>query len=150
MTKVMLTALIVTLGVTAPLLSQDQHDGNWWISDSNKGPDADLHQLMYVAGFIEGLNAGLGQLDVAIIGNHLNEKNNSCVMEVITAYKKLSAYTDGVTMGQVWDGLNDFYKDYRNRSISVTSAIDLVLRQIKGENVDGLIVAHRRVANLER
>ena len=142
--RIILTVLVAALGLSVPLRSQEQHDGNWWIKDSNKGDDKDLHQLLYVQGFLAGMDEGLGKLDTHIIANHLNEKDNKCVLEVVDAYKTLAKYTDGITVGQTWDGLNDFYKDYRNRSISVPNAIDLVLRQIKGENVDGLIVAYRR------
>ena len=144
MKTIILTVLVAALGFSVSLLSQEQHDGNWWIKDSNKGDDKDLHQLLYVAGFLAGLDEGLASLDTHIIFKHSNEQDNKCVAEVIDAYKTLSKYTDNVTVGQVWDGVNDFYKDYRNRSIAVTRAFDVVLRQIKGENVDGLIIAYRR------
>jgi hypothetical protein len=142
------TVLAAAFAFSVPLLSQgQQHDGNWWIKDAKKDPDSELHQLLYLVGFIEGMSDGLSRLDVKIIVKHMNEKNNPCVAEVVNAYKKEDEYTDAVTAGQLRDGLNDFYSDYRNRSISVTNAIDVVLRQIKGEDVDSLILAHRRFPN---
>jgi hypothetical protein len=141
------TVLVAAFAFSVPLLSQEQrHDGNWWIKDSKKDPDSELHQLLYVNGFIEGMDSGLASLESDIAVKHYKEKNNQCVAEAVEAYKKESKYTDNVTTGQVWDGLNDFYSDYRNRSISVSNAVDLVLRQIKGENVDGLILANRQNA----
>jgi hypothetical protein len=51
-----------------------------------------------------------------------------------------------VTVGQVSDGSGTAYRDYRNRSVLLRDAFEIVLRSIKGENVEKLIQARRSVA----
>src|SRR5262249_42012742 len=43
-------------------------------------------------------------------------------------------YLAKVTVGQVSDGLDEFYGDYRNRSIRVSDAIWLVLNEASGKS----------------
>jgi hypothetical protein len=52
-------------------------------------------------------------------------------------------YCRNVTVGQVATGLNEFFKDFRNRSILVADGINVVVRQVAGENVDALITFYR-------
>ena len=40
---------------------------------------------------------------------------------------------DGITMGQFVDGIDAFYKDFRNRQVEVDSAIEYVRDQIRGK-----------------
>ena len=55
-----------------------------------------------------------------------------------------------VTAGQIVDGLNVFYEDYRNRKIRIHNAIWLVVQQISGkhkEDMEKTIEYDRRNAN---
>ena len=42
-------------------------------------------------------------------------------------------YLSNVTNGQLVDGLDKFYSDFRNRRIKVNDAVWLVLNQVAGE-----------------
>jgi hypothetical protein len=45
-------------------------------------------------------------------------------------------YLGGVTTGQICDGLNEFYKDYRNRRINIPNAVWIVLNMTSGKSDD--------------
>jgi len=53
-------------------------------------------------------------------------------------------YFRRVTSGQVGSGLDHFYQDFRNRSIALQNAVDIVVRQIAGEDTEQLILAYRQ------
>ena len=46
--------------------------------------------------------------------------------------------SDMLTAGQIVDGVDEFYKDFKNRSILVTWAVEIAVRQIAGEDVNAL------------
>ena len=45
---------------------------------------------------------------------------------------------DGISMGQFVDGIDTFYKDYRNKQLEVGWAIEYVRDEIKGKPTQGL------------
>jgi hypothetical protein len=58
-------------------------------------------------------------------------------------------YLTNVTNGQVVQGLDEFYSDYRNRRIKVASGVWIVLNEISGKSKDEmqkLIETHRKNA----
>src|SRR5437588_9212736 len=40
---------------------------------------------------------------------------------------------DGITMGQFVDGVDAFYKDYKNKQLAITWALEYVRDEIKGK-----------------
>lgn len=58
-----------------------------------------------------------------------------------TDYKRLSII--GITVGQLQDGMDKFYEDYRNQRITMVDAIYVVKMEIEGERQE-LIEAQKR------
>jgi hypothetical protein len=60
-----------------------------------------------------------------------------CLSKAVDSYDEyVSHYLTNVTSGQLTDGLDEFYKDYRNRSITVPKAVWPVLKSIAGDRKD--------------
>lgn len=72
------------------------------------------------------------------------------VGKALASYGDLEAkYFTNVTSLQISDGLTDFYKDYRNRSILVSDAIWPVVKEIAGDpqsDIDSLVLNLRKNA----
>lgn len=103
----------------------NQNDGNYWLSLDNK-----LARTRYVIGFTDGMKLGKiftygGSLpDTA---EELNDFNND-------SFGKLYAkYFTNVTAGQLVDGLDVFYEDFRNRNTTIYVAVWWVVQQISGK-----------------
>jgi hypothetical protein len=47
---------------------------------------------------------------------------------------------DAITMGQFVDGMDQFYRDFRNKQLYMTWAIEYVRDQLKGKSADDLSV----------
>jgi hypothetical protein len=92
-------------------IATNVHNEYWWLDSS------DLVRIAYVLGFVDGANQG--QFWSGIIAQ---VKGN-------TATKAKVNYVHGrldynrVRYGQFKDGLDEFYKDYKNKSIHVDDAI---------------------------
>lgn len=92
-------------------------DGNDW-----KTLDKDW-KIGYVNGFVDGTNGMF--LGIYSIGERPD--------------KKLLGYViTGVTLGQLIDGIDSLYLDFKNRSIPLVFAIYVVNKQIKGTSQDDI------------
>jgi hypothetical protein len=136
MKKIVGTLLIVWL----PGLAAAQtvaHDGNWWITVPS------TVKQWYVAGFVDGIDVGA----MASLPKPLKKADRSCFETTTSSFlhfrKRLLA---NVAYSQLSDGLDAFYADYRNRSITTDGGVWIVLNQIGGmpqKGVDELIQAWR-------
>jgi len=61
-----------------------------------------------------------------LLGNELEKDSLDRTLNKITLA--------GITIGQIMDGMNDFYNDFSNRRIKMADAIYIVKMQIKGED----------------
>jgi hypothetical protein len=87
-------------------------------------------------GFLDGMELGRS---FSYWGFAQQREKSACVQDVETSYIGYSAkYLSHVTAGQIQDGLNTFYADYRNRRITVDHAVWLVLSGIAGTPQDEL------------
>jgi hypothetical protein len=123
--KSVLVALALAIPLQAALCQEYvAENGNWWLGQSR------AQHVSFIWGFYEGMDLGrnfsfwkYNEKEAAVIGS-----------QVSTSYNEMGKrYMTGVTAGQIIDGLDVFYSDYRNRSIKVHDAVWLVLRQIAGE-----------------
>jgi hypothetical protein len=131
--------LFVVAFSSASAQESSRRDGNWW-RDQTK-----LHQANYITGFFDGMELG----NRFSIWKHLHDKKaGDAVYRAVTSYNEyLNKYFGAVTAGQLVDGLNDFYADYRNRSIKLHDGIWLVVNQIAGtpkEEVDLMVENWRK------
>lgn len=99
------------------LADSQNPDGNEW-NTWNK----DM-KINYVHGFIDGTNGMF--LGIFAIGE---TPNSNLAGYVIT----------GMTLGQLMDGINTLYLDFKNRSVPLVYAIYVVNKQIKGTSQDDI------------
>ena len=120
----------------------DRRDGNWWNARTA------AYKTAFITGLFDGMELGKVVAQPIVQtrpGGGLNQDQLK-EFDVIEARfrERAEKYFGKVTNGQVSDGLDEFYKDFRNRAIPVHHAVDVVVRQISGESVDGLVNSLRR------
>jgi hypothetical protein len=95
----------------------------------------DIAKLDYVTGVFDGMELGRNFTSWGIY--NLKEKGSPCLSQAISSYSDYSEkFFASVTSSQIADGLDVFYKDYRNRSIKVHDAIWVVVNSIAGTPQD--------------
>jgi hypothetical protein len=136
-----LAAMCLPNSIKLDAQASDQRDGNWWndLDDSFRGH--------YVLGFMDGIR----------LGNHFSHwgmsenESKECTGAVGDSFSTMeNQYLSKLTVRQLKDGLDDFYKDYRNRRIKTDGAVWLVVQGISGVPSDTLqksIDAWRRNAS---
>jgi hypothetical protein len=89
-------------------------------------------KLYYVSGFVNGVNTAV----IGATGSDLTAHKEPS--------KRLAAYLiDGVTLGQMIDGIDLLYGDFMNRNIYLFDAFFIVRDQIKGtppEDIDRILL----------
>ncbi len=119
-----LISLTVLTSVSA-LADENRRDGNWWLNQP------ETVQAVYAVGFFDGVDLG----HHFSIWKYANNKKSRETW-IPLANKSFNEYTEkylnNVTSGQLIDGLNSFYSDYRNRRIRVQVAVWLVASSIAG------------------
>jgi hypothetical protein len=115
-----------------------RHDGTWWNRQSAG------FRLLYILGFMDGMDLGSR---FSAPDNAEATRTPDSSLDVRRTYKsRAERYFTSVTVGQISDGLDAFYRDYRNRSINLTDGFEIVLRSLKGEDVEALTRARRSSA----
>jgi len=135
-----LSTLVVSRAVFASA-EENRRDGNWW-----KTQDV-ISKLNYMTGFFDGMELG----NKFSYWDTVKEKNSSCSDRSIQSYTKYkNKYVSNVTNGQLVDGVDEFYSDYRNRRITVDNAVWLVMNEIGGTpraQIEKMIENWRRYAD---
>jgi hypothetical protein len=132
-----LFCLLVSISIVQTGFAENRRDGNWWNSLD------DDFKYSYIVGIYDGL----------LLGNNFSlwgissKTDCDCVSEAISSFYDYNhTYMSNVTNGQIVDGLNEFYKDFRNRRIRVGGAIWIVVKDIAGtpkEEMEKLIESWR-------
>jgi hypothetical protein len=118
-----LRLIVVLLALSFSLNAQgdNRRDGNWWIAQA---PD---FKVAYMTGFFDGMELGKN------FGFWKFADESNCVSKHHESYEFYrDKYLNHVTNGQIADGLDVFYKDYRNRKITVSDGVWLTLLAIAG------------------
>lgn len=138
MKKIMLLAIALCLAAgTASAQDPNRRDGNWWRNSQG------LAKNTYITGFFDGLLLGCNFAYWAHVFDRAKAASVNDAMASCDFYR--DRFLTNVTSGQLADGLNTFYADFRNRSIVIESAVWLVLNQIAGtRDVDQMIENFRR------
>jgi hypothetical protein len=111
------------MGFNANAQDQSRRDGNWWSQIDGAEKNA------YMVGFFDGLV--LGEKFSYWGKNGMADPSYSDkVKESFDQYYNLMKHT---TNDQFTDGINVFYRDYRNRRIEVSDAVWIVLNTIVGK-----------------
>ncbi len=131
--KTILMMTLLSLGQTLAFAQEDNvRDGNWW-RDLERTDKA-----AFALGFYDGINLGY---NYALWGNIQSE----CKDSLASSYMRYMGYLKDVPAGQLVDGLDSFYDDYRNRLIELTFAVWLVSNEIAGTpEVETMIENWRR------
>ena len=112
--------------------TNQRRDGNWWLSLTEE------FRLKYIVGFFDGMDLGR---DFSIWKwlRASNKALDPCLDKVAESYSEYNEkYLKNVTNGQLVDGLDNFYSDYRNRRITLKNAVWLVVNGIAGTPQDQL------------
>ena len=133
--RALIGSLIAFLGVPPIVTKSDAqeekpYNGNWWLARRED------QRIYIVAGFTEGMELGN---DFSFWRLNEGEKLKGCISASISTYRDtFNKYLAQVTVGQIVDGLDELYKDYRNRLIPLYGAVWIVLQGIAGEPKDKL------------
>jgi len=101
-----------------------RRDGNWWRAQDEHS------KIDYVLGFVDGAELGF-QLTFYTID--ASQKSVKCAGAASQSYNaQADKFLSQVTVGQIKDGLNDLYEDYRNRRIETARSVWIVLNGIAG------------------
>lgn len=107
-------------------------DGLWW-SESNN-----TQRLGYVIGYVDAMSAAalFSAANVCLdesVSKSLGGKS-ACYPKINgLVYPATIGRFSGITYGQLLDGLNDFYSDYRNRRVVIPGALNYVSSAISGK-----------------
>lgn len=142
--KVTILLFIGLLFLAPPAYSavDDARDGNWWLEQPK------IIKLGYMTGFLDGIHLGN---NFAMWGFMDDPESESCLKKVgLSTIEYEDRYLSKVKVAQLVDGIDAFYSDYKNRSISTHNAVWLVLNGIAGtpkDKLEKMIETFRRNAN---
>jgi hypothetical protein len=124
--------LVLALAGTGLAHAQSQpRNGYWWSARSSE------FKLGFVAGYVE---AEVNVYD-RMAWKCLADKNGGTIPEKYPGDEAFKACAESgkafdfnsVGFGQMTDGLDQFYKDFQNKAISIVPAISYVRDQLKGK-----------------
>jgi hypothetical protein len=114
----------MSLLLCPPLYAQSDFDGDFWI------PRTQDAKLMYVMGFVDGRNDGINDLAEAL--------------GTTIADPRVSKLGSKITTGQMVDGVDEFYKDWRNRKVLLRDAMQYVEDEANGKDDSKLLLVMRQ------
>jgi hypothetical protein len=117
-----LKLLMLAFACTGLARGQNPRDGTWW-NELNRSTKAG-----YVAGFIDG----------AITACEHEDVRQACAKSKVLMLYTGAYGPQNFTNGQIVDGLDHFYQDYRNRSINMRAATFYVLLELQGADPKAL------------
>jgi hypothetical protein len=133
--------ILVLVALSFPIHAEDntRRDGNWWRDQTPSG------KISYMIGFFDGTDLGRN----FAYWKNVNDKD--CAPKIVGSYDFYSdKFLNEVTNVQLADGLDEFYKDYRNRKIRIHDAVWLTLNAIAGTpqaEIDKMVENFRKNAD---
>ena len=136
-----IVALALCLNAQA---DENRRDGNWWRAET------EATRTVYVVGFFDGLELGhnFSFWATKTADGKMDMEAASKALTSFLEYK--DKYLKNVKSGQLADGLTSFYEDFRNRSITISDAVWIVLNSIAGKpqtELDKMIENFRKSAS---
>lgn len=127
-------ALFLFAGLFGSTTYASDTDGRWWIRLSQ------AEKLSYVAGFFDGASYSVALLSGATLkamadpktGKFSAARAEGAKATSLGAVQAIEENLSNLTTGQVVQGLDETYNDYRNQGISVLDCIYVVIYGIKG------------------
>jgi hypothetical protein len=113
---------------TVARAQDSRRDGNWWRTLPAE------QRLFYIIGFMDGLHTGKNW---TVVGMLEKKDMDACYTIGSNSFTSMETkYLTNPTAGQIRDGINEFYEDYRNRGIVVAGGFWIVLQSIAGLSKD--------------
>jgi hypothetical protein len=113
----------------------EDRDGNDWLQSPKPA------NVFFVHGFLVGVTAMLYRAKIKNKAIDIAAREETGLKRFKFPVEKLELFN--ITVGQLYDGLETFYKDFRNRNIKIINAIYIVRAEIRGED-PGYIEAQTR------
>jgi hypothetical protein len=140
--RILVIALLITMSASSFAAEGFRRDGNWWLTQSEDGKG------YFILGVMDGLHLGRN----FAAWNLINDKSQGkCFQEADDSFEfYVHKLFMNVTSGQVSDGLDVLYKDYRNRSIRVVDGVWVVANSIAGtpqKEIDTMTEGFRKYAS---
>ncbi len=117
----------LSLLLCLPVHAQSDFDGDFWI------PRTQDTKLMYVIGFVDGRNDGINDL-AEVLGTTIDDP-------------RVSKLGSKITTGQMVDGVDEFYKDWRNRQVLLRDAMQYVEDEARGKDDSKVLLVMRQRAS---
>lgn len=102
-------------------------DGNSWRNDLSG-----LGRVAIVRGYVEGFSQAQMMAPFYVCVALKLPASADCFAKGAEAVEKSLPDFTGLTFGQIGDGLDAFYGDYRNRKIELPAAMVYVVKAIRG------------------
>jgi hypothetical protein len=115
------------------------HNGFWWVNSSDQ----------FKIGFVTGFAIAMTQLYDAGSFACLVEKGDEAMKACIKTKVLPFDYTK-IRLGQLSEGVDEFYKDFRNKGIDITHAMVYVRDELKGKSANELEEELSQMRNLNR
>lgn len=159
MSKSFLRLSSIILSVTFVFLSQlpsqqrtsvSEYDGSDWVSSERTSP---LSNTSFISGILLGTSTVINEFEGAFsLWEFYSDiqKIYPGYVEMMQFYKEKAdkLFFKDISIGQVRDGTNAFYKDFSNMRIKIIDAVYIVRMQIKGDDPD-LILAQIRYLKMQ-
>ena len=117
-------ALLLLLCFSLSAHAQSDFDGDFWTTKTY------AIKVTYVLGFVDGRSHGINDAAEAL-GTNLQDP-------------RISKLAFEVTVGQIVDGADEFYKDWRNRKVILRHAMQYVLDEAQGKDDSELLLSMRK------
>jgi hypothetical protein len=118
--------------------SKEPDNGFWWVSQS------ETFKLGFVKGYASAMSIAADRIGFTCIA----DKNGGVIPEKVPTDAVLKECMEsrtvdlfsfgGIRFGQLEEGMDDFYKDFRNKGVTVTAAIFYVRDELKGKSAKEL------------
>ena len=149
--KGMVAALIALL-VASAAIAGTGYSGDWW---THLSFDDKVH---YLVGFLDGQTLAHRKFDSSIFhalqdpktGQYDQNRNPGLIALQNAVQAEYKIDFNGVSPGQLIEGLNKLYADYRNLRIELADALDVVVLSISGgtdAQTEGLLEFYRKRSN---
>jgi len=148
MTRISIVSILLLLCVV-PVSSTsevDRHDGYWW------DESGDAFKLGYVIGLSRGISH-CGSAFAYFREDFLSDSISldDCLNVLLLYGEYLIEFNiEGVTYGQMRDGINTLYEDYRNKQLPAVYLLPVVEMQVAGKSeaeIDSALQELRRISS---
>jgi len=124
--------LLLSVGTTLASGQEKSHDGYWWLANASD----------FKLGFATGFAMAMIRADDTVYFSCIADKNGGTLPREAPSQAVLNECNTRLTknfdfnslrIGQLVDGVDQFYSDFRNKGLDVGAAMTYVRDQLKGK-----------------